>query len=246
MSAADLLVALYFRVLRIRPDQPDWPDRDRFILSKGHSSIALYATMAFRGYFDPAELATFDALDSRLQGHPDMTRLPGIDMSTGSLGLGISAGVGIALGAQLRHSDFHVYVMVGDGECQEGSVWEAATVAARYRLAKLTVIVDDNGLQQYGWPGSDGRRAPSFPAGELVARWAAAGWRVLECDGHDLAAILGTLEAARATRERPSVIVAHTVKGKGVPSIEHRYEWHSRVPSADELTEALAALGELA
>lgn len=244
LSAADLLVALYFRMLRIRPEQPNWPDRDRFILSKGHSSIALYAAMALRGYFEPLELSTFDTLDSRLQGHPDMTLLPGIDMSTGSLGLGISAGVGIALGAQLRQRDFRVYVLVGDGECQEGSVWEAATAATRYRLANLTVIVDDNGLQQYGWSGNDGRRESPFAPGELHARWAAAGWRVIECDGHDFDSILHALEEARATRGRPSTIVARTVKGKGVPFMEHQYEWHSRVPSADELAKALAALVE--
>ena len=174
--------------MRIRPDEPAWPDRDRFILSKGHSSIALYAAMALRGYFPVEELATFDAVHSRLQGHPDMTRLPGLDMSTGSLGMGLSAGMGIALGARLTGRSCRSYVMLGDGECQEGEVWEAAMAAARYGLDNLVAIVDHNRLQQYGWPGdgADGRTPPQVP-GELVAKWAAFGWRVLEVDGHNMA-----------------------------------------------------------
>jgi len=165
LSAADLLAALYFHVMRIRPDEPAWPDRDRFILSKGHSSVGLYAALALRGYFPVEELATFDAANSRLQGHPDMTRLPGLDMSSGSLGMGISAGVGMALGARLTGRDVRTYVMLGDGECQEGEVWEAAMTAARYGLDSLVAIVDHNKLQQYGWPGDgpDGRTPPQVP-----------------------------------------------------------------------------------
>lgn len=243
LSAADLLVALYFRVLKVRPHEPSWPDRDRFILSKGHSAIALYATMALRGYFPVAELGTFDALDSRLQGHPDMTRLPGIDMSTGSLGLGICAAVGIALGARLRGAGFRTYVMIGDGECQEGSVWEAATVAARYRLDNLIAVVDANGLQQFGWLDGD-RHLPPFEAADLVARWESCGWCVLQCDGHDFSSILPTFELACEAAGRPTVIVARTVKGKGVPFMEGRFEWHSRVPTPAELAAAAAALSE--
>jgi transketolase len=243
LSAADLLVALYFRILNIRPEQPDWPERDRFILSKGHSAIALYATMALRGYFPIEELASFDALDSRLQGHPDMTCLPGIDMSTGSLGLGLCAGVGMALGARLRESAFRTFVMVGDGECQEGSVWEAATVAARYRLDNLTVVVDANGLQQFGWLDGD-RHLPPFTTDELAARWASCGWEVIACDGHSFPSIFEAFSRAMGSRNRPTVIIARTVKGKGVPFMEGRFEWHSRVPTTDELKAALRALGE--
>jgi transketolase len=246
LSAADMLAALYFRILRIRPDEPVWPDRDRFVLSKGHSSIGLYAAMALRGYFPVEELATFDAAHSRLQGHPDMTRLPGLDMSTGSLGMGISAAMGMALGARITGRDVRAYVMLGDGECQEGEVWEAAMAASRHRLANLIAIVDHNKLQQYGWPGDgpDGRIPPEEP-GELVAKWSAFGWRVLEMDGHDMADVVRTLEAAsRGADDRPTVVIAHTVKGKGVSFMEGHYFWHTRAIKPEELAQAMADLGE--
>lgn len=242
LSAADLLVALYFRILNIRPDDPHWPERDRFILSKGHSAIALYATMALRGYFPLAELSTFDAINSRLQGHPDMSRLPGIDMSTGSLGLGICAAVGIALGARLQGARFRTYVMLGDGECQEGAVWEAATVASRYRLDNLIAVVDANGLQQFGWMDGE-RHLPPFSVEELVRRWESCGWTATTCDGHDFDSILRAFEAVQTQAGRPAVIVAQTVKGKGVDFMEGRFEWHSRVPTPDELRAAVQALG---
>ena len=245
LSAADLLAALYFHVMRIRPEEPAWPDRDRFILSKGHSSIGLYAAMALRGYFPLEELATFDAAHSRLQGHPDMTRLPGLDMSSGSLGMGISAGMGMALGARLTGRDLRTYVMLGDGECQEGEVWEAAMAAPRYALDNLIAIVDHNKLQQYGWPGDgpDGRIPPQVP-GELVAKWKAFGWRVLEMDGHDVADILRVLGEAGRSDGRPVAVIAHTVKGKGVSFMEGRYYWHTRAIKPEELATALADLGE--
>ena len=157
LSAMDLLVGLFFGVLRIRPDEPAWPDRDRFILSKGHSAIGLYAVMAMRGYFPVEELATFDHADSRLQGHPDMTRLPGLEASTGSLGQGLAVGLGIALGCRMRGLPGHTYVMLGDGEMQEGEVWESVAVAPRYVVEQLIPLVDRNGLQQYGWPLRRGR-----------------------------------------------------------------------------------------
>jgi transketolase len=245
LSAADMLAALYFNVMRIQPDEPSWPDRDRFILSKGHSSIGLYATMALRGYFPVAELATFDAANSRLQGHPDMTRLPGLDMSSGSLGMGISAGMGMALGARLTGRSSRTYVMLGDGECQEGEVWEAAMAAARYGLANLVAIIDHNKLQQYGWPGDgpDGRTPPQVP-GELAGKWKAFGWRVLEMDGHDMAEILRVLALATESDGRPVAIVAHTVKGKGVSFMEGHYYWHTRAIKPDEYATAMADLGE--
>jgi transketolase len=246
LSAADMLAALYFHILRIRPDEPAWPERDRFILSKGHCSIGLYAALALRGYFPVDELATFDQAGTRLQGHPDMTMLPGLDMSTGSLGMGISAAIGIALGARLTgRPDVRTYVMLGDGECQEGEVWEAAMVAPRYGLDTLVAIVDHNKLQQYGWPGDgpDGRTPPEAP-GELVAKWTAFGWRVLEVDGHDMAAVLEVLDRARHGDGRPTVIISHTVKGKGVSFMEGHYYWHTRTITPEELATAMADLGE--
>ena len=245
LSEADILTALYFHELRVRPEEPDWADRDRFVLSKGHASVGLYATLALRGYFPVAELLTFDSLGSRLQGHPDMTRLPGLDMSTGSLGLGISAAVGIALGSRTLDRTNRTYVLLGDGECQEGSVWEAAFVAARYGLDQLVAIVDHNRLQQYGWQG-DGpeHRLPPEAPGELRAKWAAFGWRVIEIDGHSMAGILDALTQARAGDGRPIAIIATTVKGRGVSFAEGRYEWHVKVPNAGEYALAMAGLGE--
>jgi transketolase len=245
LSATDILTALYFDVLSIRSDEPRWPDRDRFILSKGHSSIALYVIMALRGYFPIEEVTTFDAIDSRLQGHPDMTVLPGLDMSTGSLGLGFAAGVGIALGAKLARRHFTTYVMVGDGECNEGVIWEGAHVADRYGLDNLVVIVDQNGLQQFGWAGRDpGRRRPPYAGTQLRDRWAAFGWAVTETDGHDIAAVINALRSAQVPQGRPSVVIARTVKGKGVSFMEGDYRWHSRVPTPGELAAALAELGD--
>ena len=232
-------------MLNIRPDQPGWPGRDRFILSKGHSCIALYVVLALRGYFPLAEVSTFDAIDSRLQGHPDMTALPGLDMSSGSLGLGFAAGVGVALGAKLAHRSFTTFVMVGDGECNEGVIWEGAHVAHRYALDNLIVIVDQNQLQQFGWRADGpGDRRPPYDGQELRDRWAAFGWAVSEVDGHDMAAVVRALQDARSVRGRPAVIIAHTVKGKGVSFMEGNFRWHSRVPTDDELATALAELSD--
>ncbi len=243
LSAADLLVALYFRVLNIRPDEPAWPGRDRFIMSKGHSAIGQYAAMALRGYFPVAELDTFDQLDSRLQGHPDMTLLPGIDMSTGSLGMGLSAGIGIALGARLRGTAEHTYVLLGDGECQEGQVWEAAFVAARYGLDNMTAIIDANELQQYGWAGAAiETRQPPWGPDALARQWNAFGWTVHEADGHDFVDIERALGDARCARGAPAVVIARTIKGKGVSFMEGRFDWHARIPTAPELAAALEEL----
>ncbi len=250
LSAMDLLVALYFRVLQLRPDETDWPERDRFILSKGHSAIALYAVMALRGYFPLEELATFDAGDSRLQGHPDMTRLPGLEASTGSLGQGLAVGLGIALGARMRGLGFGTFVMLGDGETQEGMVWESVALAAKHGLGNLTAIVDRNGLQQYGWPLRSGdvhradRRDP-WAGTRLRDAFEAFGWRVLEIDGHDFDAILAACADARAAAggSQPTVILAETVKGRGLSFMEGRFEWHSRVATADEAAAARLELG---
>lgn len=245
LSAMDLLTALYYRILNVRPHEPDWPDRDRFVLSKGHASIALYAILALRGYFSLEELLTFDAIDSRLQGHPDMRVTPGVDMSSGSLGLGFSAGIGVALGARLAAKTFKTWVMLGDGECNEGVVWEGAHVAQRYALDNLIAIVDQNRLQQTGWRGVDAtHRLPPYLGNELRDRWAAFGWKVLETDGHDMTAVLEVLEVARQAGGRPVAVIAHTVKGKGVSFMENDYLWHSRVPTDEELEAALEELAD--
>jgi transketolase len=242
LSVADILVALYFDILRIDPERPDWSMRDRFILSKGHSSIALYAVLAQRGYFPRAELSTFDEIDSRLQGHPDMTRLPGLDMSTGSLGQGLSAGVGMAIGAKRRRLDFRTYVTLGDGELQEGQVWEAAFVAARYGLDNLVAIVDHNRLPQYAWPNAEAAGMPLHQP-EMAARWEAFGWRVLEIDGHNMTEIVQTLRHAHEGVDgRPSVVIAHTVKGKGISFMEDQYAWHAKPLSLEERNTALQEL----
>lgn len=245
LSAVDVLVALYGGILRVRPDEPDWFERDRFVLSKGHASIGLYSVLALSGYFPVAELATFDAIGTRLQGHPDMTRLPGLDMSTGSLGVGISTAVGMAIGARRHGLDSRVFVMLGDGECQEGQVWEAAISAVRFRLDNLFAIVDVNGLQQFGWTDASGDRTRPWSTSALAAIWSAFGWRTTTIDGHDLRAIVDGIGAAIAAAGdgRPTVILADTIKGKGVSFMESRFEWHARVPSADESARALQELG---
>ena len=247
LSCADILVALYFRVLNIRPDEPNWSERDRFIMSKGHSSIALYSTLAARGYFPRQELLTFDAIDSRLQGHPDMTRLPGLDMSTGSLGQGLSPGLGMALGAKLLGQDWHTWVLIGDGECQEGQIWEAAFVAARYKVDNLTAILDFNRLQQYGWKGETikDRQPPWDPDPSVMeAKWRAFGWHAIQIDGHDVPQILDACEQAQAHKDQPTIIIASTVKGKGVSFMSGAFEWHAKVPTPEELEQALRELGQ--
>ncbi len=245
LSAADVLVALYFRELNIRPDDPRWDGRDRYVHSKGHACEALYATMALRGYFPVEELETFGRVNSRLQGHPDFTRLPGLDISSGALGVGFTASVGMALGSRLRGTAERTYVMLGDGECQEGVVWEAAFIAGRYGLDNLTAIVDFNELQQIGWEGpTPGRRAAPWNVKGFAKQWSALGWAVREIDGHDMAAILAGLDAAREVKGRPSLIIARTVKGKGVSFMEGSAPWHSRAPTTDELQQALRELGE--
>lgn len=242
MSAMDLLIALFFRVMAVRPDEPQWPDRDRFILSKGHAAIGLYTAMALRGFFPVEELKTFDKGNSRLQGHPDMTKLPGLETSTGSLGMGLSVGLGFAIGAQRQGLNFQTFVMIGDGEMQEGMIWEALHVAPRYQVANLTAILDWNGLQQFGWlhePGATGRgdrRDPWYRV-DLPVVLRGLGWRVVEINGHDFAEIIPALQASK-TRGRigqPTIILAHTVKGKGLSFTEGKFEWHAKVAGSNEL-----------
>jgi len=247
LSAADLLATLYFGVLRIDPQRPNWPDRDRFILSKGHSAIGWYAALALRGYFPIEELSTFDALDSRLQGHPDMTITPGVDMSTGSLGQGLSAGLGMALGARLAGKGFHTWVIIGDGELQEGQVWEAIQVAPRYKLGNLTAILDHNKLSQFGWThapegyGGLHREPPIVDPGEKIGLF---GWNVVQIDGHNVEEILAACTLARHAGERPTLIVAHTTKGKGVGYMEGNFRWHTGPMTEEQIAEALAGFAE--
>src|SRR6201985_1961140 len=241
-SAMDMLIALYFRVMNIRPEEPRWSERDRFILSKGHSSIGQYAVMALRGLFPIGELKTFDKGNSRLQGHPDVTKLPGLDTSTGSHGQGLSVGLGMALGARMRGQKFHTFVMLGDGELQEGMVWEALHIAPRYKLGNLTAILDWNGLQQFGWvlainEDHRGDRKDPWSGVDLRGIFERLGWRCLEIDGHDFSQILPALQSVKASADsdQPTMIIAHTIKGKGVSFTEGKHEWHSKVASKEEL-----------
>ena len=227
LSIVEILTALYFDVMQIDPASPRDPDRDRFVLSKGHGCMALYATLARRGYFDPAHLVTFRHVDSLLQGHPDMGRTPGVDMTSGSLGHGVSAAVGMALDARMRGSESITYVLLGDGELQEGLIWEGAMAAAKYGLDKLVAIVDGNGLQ------SGGRVADIMPIEPLAAKWQAFGWHTVETDGHD---VDGLIEALRSrSAGRPTVILAQTIKGKGDPRMEGDNRWHQACPAPSQI-----------
>lgn len=240
LSEADILVALYFSVLRgIDPAKPDLPGRDRFILSKGHASPGLYAALALRGYFPIEELATFDELGTRLQSHPDMHKAPGVDFSTGSLGQGLSIGVGLALASRddPGHGGFATFVLLGDGELQEGQVWEAALYAGARALPRLVAIVDANGVQLAS------RTDEAVGLEPLAEKWRAFGWQCVEVDGHDLGALLPALESARVASARgPVAVIARTVKGKGVTFMEGKCEWHGKAPNDAELAQALAEL----
>jgi transketolase len=229
LSAAEILTALYFEILDVDPKSPRHPDRDRFILSKGHASIALYAALALRGYFPVEDLNTFAEVDSPLQGHPDMSALDALDMSAGSLGQGLSIGVGMALSAKLKDRDFHTFVLLGDGDSQEGQTWEAAFIADRLRLDNLTAILDWNGLQQYGFAteagyGEIARRPPQEEG--LVEKWQAFGWEVEEIDGHDLAQIQAACARSRKVAGKPCIVLARTVKGKGISFMENDFNCH--------------------
>jgi transketolase len=239
LSSADLVTVLYFDEMRVDPADPSWPDRDRFLLSKGHACPVLYAALAMKGYFEMERLATLRQLDGILQGHPDMRKTPGVDYTTGSLGNGLSIGVGMALAGRLDGRDYRTYVMLGCGEMQEGLVWEALMSGAKYGLDNLCAIVDYNQLQL------DGHNDEVMPLGRLTAKLASFDWHVIECDGHDLEAVRAAFAEARGTRGRPSVIVAHTTKGKGVSFMEDRVEWHGRVPTEEQFEQAMAELDVL-
>lgn len=236
LSCADIMTALYFRELRVDPNNPQDPDRDRFVLSKGHCSPALYAALALRGFFPVEELKGLRKINSRLSGHPDMVHTPGVDMSTGSLGQGLSCAVGMALAARLKKNGARVYAVCGDGEIEEGQIWEAAMAAAKWKLDNLCAFVDVNGLQ------IDGATADVMPAEPLDQKFAAFGWAVQTIDGHDFEAIDAALARAREEKGRPSVILARTVKGKGVSYMENAVGWHGKAPNDEQFAVAKAEL----
>jgi transketolase len=239
MSATDILVTLYFAVLHIDPERPDDPNRDRFILSKGHSALALYTTLAHRGFFPVEELATFVQPLSRLNGHPDRKKVPGVETNTGPLGHGLPVAVGAALASKLQGAGWRAFALTGDGELQEGSNWEAAMSAAHYKLDNLTVIVDRNRLQQGDWTEETMQLEP------LADKWRAFGWSVTEVDGHDIAQLLQTFSRVPFEVGKPNCIIAHTHKGQGVSFMQDKAAWHHKVPNAEELAMALKELEEV-
>jgi transketolase len=236
-SAADILSALYFYRLRIRPTEPDWPERDRFVLSKGHANAALGAVLAQAGFIDDAVIDRFYHFESPFGMHPDI-KVPGVEMCTGALGHGLAIAVGMALGARMQKLPFHTFVMLGDGELHEGSNWEAAMAASHYRLANLTVIVDHNKISQ------SGRVEELVRIDPLADKWRAFGFEVREIDGHDMAQVVDALDALPLDSDRPTALIAHTVKGKGVSFAENTYLWHSNNVNDETYERALGELGE--
>jgi len=238
LSAADILATLYFAEMNVDPHAPYDADRDRFVLCKGHAAPVLYATLAEKGYFPHEELLTLRRIDSRLQGHPSMKDLPGIDMSTGSLGQGLSAANGMALAGRIDGKNYRVFALLGDGELEEGMVWEAAMFAGHYKLDNLTAFVDFNGLQ------IDGPVAEVMSPLPIPEKWRAFGWNVIEIDGHDVNAIYDAIQAAKEVKGQPTVIVAHTIKGKGVCQMENVADWHGKAPTKEECELFLSGLND--
>lgn len=236
LSCVEILAVLYYEVMHIDPAQPDDPERDRFLLSKGHAAPALYSVLARRGYFDPKLLPTLRQLGSPLQGHPHQERLPGLDCSSGSLGQGLSIANGLALAAKRQGKPYRSYCLLGDGEVQEGQVWEAAMTAAHYKLDNVCAIVDDNGVQL------DGPTAQIMNVEPLGDKFAAFGWQVLPVDGHNVEDLALAFQEAAETKGRPTVLLAQCVKGKGVSFMENQCAWHGKAPSREELAAALAQL----
>ena len=238
LSAADIFAVLYLKVLCINPKQPRDPNRDRFVLSKGHCTPGLYATLALRGYFPVEDLLLFRSIEGHMSGHAEMNHVKGVDMSTGSLGQGLSAAVGMAIAGKIDAKGYRVYCMMGDGEQAEGQIWEAAMSAAKYKLDNLCGIVDINGLQ------IDGKTAEVMPSEPLNAKWRAFGWEVFSVDGHDAKAVAEAFERASAVKDKPTVLLARTVKGKGVSYMENDYNWHGKAPNDEQMVIAEAELQE--
>ncbi len=236
LSIADVMSYLYFEEMKVDPKNPKWPMRDRFVLSKGHTAPCLYAVLAERGFFPKEELKTLRKIDSRLQGHPDMKNIPGVDMSTGSLGLGISTACGMALSAKVSGDSYRVYTVLGDGECEEGQVWEAAMFAAHYKLDNLCALVDFNGLQ------TDGKITDVMDPTPFDKKFEAFGWNVIVIDGHNLDEIEAAYTAARSVKGKPTVIISSSTKGKGVSYMENAVEWHGAAPKEEQYKIAMEEL----
>jgi transketolase len=235
LSAVELIVTLYFYKMRHDPKNPGWPDRDRFILSKGHAAPLLYSILAQAGYFPVDELKSLRRMGAMLQGHPDL-RIPGVEMPAGSEGIGLSVGVGVALANRIDGRNSRVYVLMGDGEQQEGEVWEAAMTASKYKLDNLTAMIDRNGIQQ------DGLTEQIMPLEPLAAKWRAFNWNVIEVDGYDYLQLMEAFEHAELIKNRPTVIIAHTVKGKGISFMEWSPRYHGTTPQKDQMTDLLKEL----
>ncbi|WHH56840.1 transketolase [Petroclostridium sp. X23] len=238
LSIAEILSVLYFHEMKLEPNNPMWADRDRFVLSKGHAAPAYYAAIAEKGYIPVEELKNLRKIDSILQGHPDMKKIPGIDMSTGSLGQGLSAANGMALVGKADQKDYRVYAIVGDGEIQEGQIWEAVMTAAHYKLDNLTVFLDHNGLQ------IDGNVTQVMSPYPLKEKFSAFGWNVIEIDGNDIAQIMNAIQEAKQVKDMPTVIICNTVKGKGVSFMENQVGWHGAAPSKEQYDMAIGELQE--
>ena len=237
LSAADIMTALYFKEMNVDPENPDMPDRDKFVLSKGHAAPILYAALANKGFFPKDELASLRKFGSRLQGHPNMNKVPGVEMSTGSLGQGFSVSVGMALANKMDKNPGRVYVLLGDGELQEGIVWEAAMSAGHYKLSNMCAIIDNNGLQ------IDGKNDDVMTVNPIGEKFKAFGWNVIEIDGHDFDQIFKAFDDAKAEKNKPTAIVAKTVKGKGVSFMEDLAGWHGKAPNEEEAKQAVEELG---
>lgn len=238
LSAAEIVAVLYFKIMNIDPHNPNWEERDRFLLSKGHASALAYAALAKRGYFPESDLEHWGELDCHLQGHPDRLKTPGVDMNSGILGHGIAIGAGIALAAGQKGMNYRVYTLLGDGECQAGLIWEGANTAAKFHLSNLTAIVDHNGVQL------DGFVQEIMPIEPLAEKWKVFGWHVIEVDGHDINQLFHAFMEAKEMAEKPSVILARTIKGKGVSFMENKADWHGAAPNDEQLAQALKELGE--
>lgn len=238
LSEADILAALYFHALNINPKKPDWEDRDRLLISKGHACPGWYAALALKGFFPIEELHTFRKINSRLQGHPDMKKTPGVDMTAGPLGNGLSGGVGIALGSRIQKKKFHVFVLIGEGDFQEGCTWEAIMFAGFQKLFNLTCIFDNNDSQV------DGPAHEILDVNPIKEKWLAFNWDVREVDGHDIPQILNALNWAKSSTDKPTVIIAHTIKGKGVSFMEGDTQWHGKAPNSEQAELALKELQE--
>ncbi len=233
LSVADILTVLYFKEMNIQPENPNWEDRDRLVLSKGHCSPALYSCLANRGYFPVEDLKTFRNINSYLQGHPDKNKVPGVDMTTGSLGQGLSCANGMAIAGKMNQKDYRVYCILGDGEIEEGQVWEAAMAANQYKLDNLCVIVDNNNLQI---DGTIEKVMNSYPIDE---KFRSFGFQVINIDGHDIEEIIKAFEVAKNIKDKPTCIIAKTIKGKGVTFMENQAGWHGKAPNQEQYEEAI-------